>query len=96
MTVRLYDFTCPNGHTVELLLKDGQDYRTVECTTCGLPAQRQIPAPRPKLDPFTGDFTTASDAWERRRNDHMKKEQKHKEQHGTYWIGKSEGYLPKK
>jgi hypothetical protein len=90
---RFFDFRCPNGHVTELLIRD--DRREILCE-CGLMAGRALAAPRSRLDPLSGDFPSASDAWVNRREDHMKKERKHKENHGTEWIGQSAGYMPKK
>jgi hypothetical protein len=52
--------------------------------TCGKPAMRQLSAPRAQLDGCSGHFPTAADAWERRRESHMRKERKNQENHGTY------------
>ena len=81
--LRMYDFRCEEGHVQEVLIRD--DTREITCGECGLPAIRQIPAPRSRLDGTSGDFPTAADAWENRRKSHMKKEQKALESHGTYW-----------
>jgi hypothetical protein len=56
----------------------------VPCPLCGKPAMRKIPAPRSKLEGFSGDFPSAADKWEKRRESHMAKERRHMERHGTY------------
>lgn len=81
MRLRVYDFTCQWGHTTEHFVE--HDIVEVECE-CGALAKRQIPAPRAVLDGCSGDFPTAADKWEQRRNSHMKKEQKNVAEHGTY------------
>ena len=51
---------------------------------CGKPATRLIAAPRCQLEGITGDFPGAALKWEANRESHMRKEQKHKEKHGTW------------
>jgi hypothetical protein len=43
-----------------------------------------IAAPRISLEGLSGDFPTAADQWEKRRESHMKKERRNQERHGTY------------
>ena len=81
MSLRLWDFLCRNGHRVEHLVETGIE--EIECD-CGAMGLRQIAAPRAKLDGCSGDFPTAADAWERRRESHMKKERRNQENHGSY------------
>ena len=80
--IRVFDFRCPAGHVSEHFVTD--DTRTVSCTECGEIATRQVAAPRFELDGCSGDFPTAADAWERRRESHMAKERRNMENHGTY------------
>lgn len=82
MSVRVYDYRCPNGHVSEHFEDAGTD--AVECPECDQLALRQIAAPRAKLDPFTGDFPSAADKWVRDRESHMRKERRNKERHGSY------------
>jgi hypothetical protein len=82
MGLRVYDFLCPNGHLVEQFVND--DIVENQCPHCEAMGYRQIAAPRFSLDGMSGDFPTAADAWEKRRNSHMAKEQKNVENHGTY------------
>ncbi len=85
--MRVYDFMCPKGHVEEHFV-DGDDVRAVTCNQCGGQATRLPPSARPKLDPISGHFPGATMTWEKNRESHMKKEQKHKDNHGTYWLGK--------
>lgn len=79
---RLFDFRCSTGHVFEVLVEC--DVRLKYCEQCKTIAERLIGAPRPVLDGTSGDFPTAADQWERRRESHMKKERRNKERHGTY------------
>jgi hypothetical protein len=81
MSVRVYDFRCPLGHVTEHFVD--AEIEEVQCH-CECIAVRQPSAPRAKLDPFSGHFPGAADAWERRRESHMKKEQQNMQEHGTY------------
>lgn len=83
MTLRMFDFECSNGHFFEKLVD--AELRETNCSLCGALALRLISPVRCKLDPFSGDFTTASDAWAQRREDHMRKERKVAERHGSAW-----------
>lgn len=79
--IRVFDFLCRNGHRVEHFVN--ATIEEVECE-CGAMGKRQIAAPRFDLDGCSGHFPTAADAWERRRDSHMRKERKNQENHGTY------------
>ncbi len=79
--IRVWDFVCHHGHRVERFVEAGIE--EVECG-CGAMGKRQIAAPRVTLDGCSGDFPTAADAWERRRESHMRLERKNVENHGTY------------
>lgn len=79
--IRVWDFLCKNGHRVEHFVESGIE--EVECE-CGAMGKRQMAAPRANLDGCSGDFPTAADVWERRRESHMRKERKNVENHGTY------------
>ena len=80
--IRVFDFRCLNGHVTEQFVDN--DVMAVVCPECGEMAARQVPAPRCQLDGCSGDFPSASMAWERRRESHMAKERKNQESHGTY------------
>ena len=55
------DFQCSEGHTTEHLVEHTQN--TVVCPVCGKRAQRQLAAPRSKLEGITGAFPSAYDKW---------------------------------
>jgi predicted nucleic acid-binding Zn ribbon protein len=78
----MLDFRCPNGHVGEDFVDSAA--QTVVCPRCGATATRLIAAPRIALDGISGDFPSASDAWEKRRESHMRKEKRNQERHGTY------------
>lgn len=81
MSLRVFDFVCTEGHRVEHFVDEAVVEK--ECH-CGALGQRQIAAPRAVLDGMSGHFPTAADAWERRRESHMRKERANQEKHGTY------------
>lgn len=77
----LFDFVCSDGHTTEALVNS--DDHTAACTVCDKPAQRQVCAPRAKLDGTSGHFPSAADAWVKRRERHIKHENKVAANHGS-------------
>jgi hypothetical protein len=79
--IRVFDFLCKNGHTVERFVDS--DIVENECE-CGAMGVRQLAAPRAQLEGVTGAFPGAADKWERNRASHMAKEQKNVAEHGTY------------
>jgi hypothetical protein len=81
MGLRVFDFRCPAGHVTEHFVEPGVE--EVACH-CECRAERQIAAPRAKLDPFTGHFPGAADKWVRDRESHMAKERKNLDAHGSY------------
>lgn len=81
MGLRFYDFKCPQGHVTEHFVDS--EIVEVQCH-CECMAERMISAPRVKLDGCSGDFPGEAMKWEKRREDHMKKERKNMENHGTY------------
>lgn len=81
MGLRVYDFRCPIGHVTEHFVD--AEIEEVQCH-CDCMAERLPAAPRAKLDGCSGDFPTAADAWEKRRESHMRKEQRNVENHGSY------------
>jgi len=79
--IRVYDFRCPRGHVEEHFVDS--TVMQNQCA-CGALAERQIAAPRAKLEGITGAFPGAADKWERDRASHIAKEKKNKADHGTY------------
>jgi hypothetical protein len=87
MGTRVFDFKCQRCSTVAEFFIDTSDWRegdAVPCPKCNGPAVRQIATPRVKLEGTTGSFPTAADKWEKKREQHMRKEQKNLDNHGTY------------
>ena len=82
MGLRVFDFQCVDGHRNEMFVE--ADTLSMQCVTCGKIAQRMIAAPRCQLEGITGAFPGAALKWEANRESHMRKEQKHKEKHGTW------------
>ena len=81
MGTRVFDFVCAHGHQVERFVESDIVEHRCECGAMGF---RQIAAPRFALDGTSGDFPTAADQWEKRRESHMRKERENQEKHGTY------------
>ena len=71
---RIFEFRCVKGHVSEKYVDDS--VTVVQCPHCGNDASRIISAPRISLEGITGDFPGAAMAWEKRRESHMKWEQK--------------------
>lgn len=84
--IRVFDFVCANGHRTEMFVD--QKTTGIACPVCSEPAGRVISAPRAQLEGITGAFPSAADAWERRRESHMNKEQRMMRDHGTYANGR--------
>ena len=62
---RMYEFQCEDSHISEALVES--ETREIPCKECGKPATRIVSAVQTKLEPFTGSFPTAYDAWNRKR-----------------------------
>ena len=71
---RIFEFICTEDHKFEAFVDDS--VRTTSCPHCGSNAIRIVSAPQMKLEGFTGAFPTAYDAWERKRAEKFKQEQK--------------------
>lgn len=78
----MFDFRCKQGHVTERLASERVE--SIRCPQCGRLSVRLLAAPRSKLDGISGDFPSASDQWEKRRESHMRKEKRNVERHGTY------------
>tara|TARA_R100001463_G_scaffold3178_8_gene13058 strand:- start:9868 stop:10131 length:264 start_codon:yes stop_codon:yes gene_type:complete len=74
MTRRIFEFQCKNNYVFEKYIDDS--VKTTNCPSCNAEAKRIISKPRIDLDGCSGDFPTASDAWVRRRESHIKYERK--------------------
>ena len=74
MSRRMFEFVCEDGHISEALV--GSDVREISCRACGKNATRIVSAVQMKLEPFTGSFPTAYDAWNRKRAEKLAIEQK--------------------
>jgi hypothetical protein len=81
----MFDFRCPQGHVEEAFADTAERERI--CAVCGEPSSRVVGGARPALDPISGDFPSATAAWDKNRRSHMEKEQKYKREHGTYLPG---------
>ena len=77
---KLFEFECPDAHTTEQLVYS--EVRESACRVCGKPAMRVISMPRVSLDPISGDFPGETMKWAKRREQHMKLEQRAAEKHG--------------
>jgi hypothetical protein len=89
VSIRVFDFMCPEGHVVEHFVDD--KVREVPCDECGATAARLIAAPRAQLEGFSGDFPTAGDHWANMRESKMKAERRTMERHGEYADGSKVG-----
>ena len=74
MSRRMFEFMCEDNHISEALVSS--DVREISCRACGKKATRIVSAVQTKLEPFTGSFPTAYDAWERKRAEKLKIEKK--------------------
>lgn len=78
MPRRLYEFQCvgDDHHVFEKFCDE--NLQTDVCPECGEASNRIISAVRCNLDPFTGAFPGAYYAWNQKRAQKMKQEQKTK------------------
>ena len=74
MTRRMFEFLCEDNHISEALVTS--DTREIDCRVCGKKATRIVSAVQTKLEPFTGSFPTAYDAWDRKRAEKLAIEKK--------------------
>jgi hypothetical protein len=92
--VRVYDYRCPVcNNREERFVKntDAVQYCRAHpvCRMENTIMTRLTSAPRVQLEPFTGAFPGAADKWVKTRDKRMAEERKHKDRHGTEWIGKN-------
>ena len=74
MSRRMFEFLCEDNHISEALVSS--DTREISCRACGKKATRIVSAVQTKLEPFTGSFPTAYDAWTRKRAEKFATERK--------------------
>lgn len=92
--MRVYDYHCPVcGSIDERFVRDEGETQFCSRVHVGetnlVTMTRLIPAPRANLEGFTGAFPGAADKWVKTREKRMAEERKHKDRHGTEWIGKN-------
>lgn len=74
MPRRMRDFKCRNSHITELYIDD--ETESLVCEICGETAVRVVSPSLIKLEGCTGSFPGAAMAWERKRAEKMRQEQK--------------------
>ena len=74
MPKRMFEFACAEGHITERFVDT--ETRTTDCSVCGKLAERIISQPMVKLEGVSGAFPGAYHAWERKRTEKLKQEQK--------------------
>lgn len=72
--IRVFDFTCLNGHTHERFTS--VETETISCNVCGSDAFRQVSAPQVRLEGVTGSFPGAAMKWDKKHREQLAKEQK--------------------
>jgi len=78
MAKRMYEFVCVGEEAHVFEKYTNEDNRSVVCPHCGNLSNRIVSAVRCNLDPFTGAFPGAYYAWNQKRAQKMKQEQKTK------------------
>lgn len=74
---RMFEFMCEEGHISESLTEP--EDRQISCRCCGKLAERIISSPSINLEPFSGSFPGAYDAWNKKRAEKLKQEKKKNE-----------------
>lgn len=69
---RIFEFLCEDNHLSEAYIDENE--RVISCKECGKESHRIVSKPMMKLEGISGDYPTAYDAWERKRNEKMKVE----------------------
>ncbi len=72
--IRVFNFTCQQGHTQERFTS--VETETISCNVCGAQAFRQVSAPQVKLEGVTGSFPGAAMKWDKKHREQLAKEQK--------------------
>lgn len=78
----LFEYKCHEHGLFESLSTISDRDNPRPCPECGDSAPRVQSAPRFKLDPISGDFPTAYDAWTNMRDKQVKRERKLEAEHG--------------
>lgn len=82
MPKRIFEFVCEDNHVSDSYVDS--ECRQSTCKICGKLADRIISTPQVKLEGITGDFPGAYGAWERKRAEKQKQEQKKFESRGEH------------
>ena len=80
-----YDYQCKNCHEIfEVQMKLADIDNEVFCDCGGVSKRVILSPPTISLDPISGDFTGATQKWEKGRERKMAKERHNMKEHGTY------------
>lgn len=77
----LYIYACVANHYKENFRSISDRDMPYKCETCGQISTRQITPVTINLEPFTGNFPSASDKWEKLHAEKLAWELKHERQH---------------
>lgn len=81
MPRRMFDFECKNSHITESFVDI--DTKEVQCGECGEKATRIISPVKISLEPFTGNYPSATSKWMKMRSEKIALEKKEKANHGS-------------
>lgn len=81
MPRRLYEFKCEDDHVTEQFVDE--TIKTSPCRICDEKATRIISPTGIYLEPFSGQFPSSSDRWERVRAGKLAQERKQNAEHGS-------------
>lgn len=79
--LKVREYECLNGHRNEQFVQDAGP-QMIDCPVCSKPAVRVMSAPRAQLEGITGDFPGATMAWERKRAEKQKVQERKLRDHG--------------
>lgn len=80
----LYLYACVADHYQESIRSISDRDKPQKCKVCGQICTRQVTPVTITLDPFTGDFPSAADKWERLHNEKLAWETKHERGEDEY------------
>jgi putative FmdB family regulatory protein len=80
----LYLYGCPADHFKESIRSISDRDRPQKCQTCGQKATRMVTTVGIRLDPFTGDFPSATARWEHLHHEKLAWETKHERGEDEY------------